>query len=488
MTTISNYINAAYPILAINTAEPDRAQQSIARELEGGGHKCYSWNIAGGLTDIESGEGISIDPGPMSPITWLTSTAQENSVLFVWNFNRFLPSIEVVQAIQNSRDILKSYGKCLVILSPDIVLPDIIEKSVQVIDFVLPDAEALEAILRSICTDAAVSYPGDADDLVQQAMGLISFQAENAFALALSSTGLNGFNKQIITDQKAQIVKANASLEIGTYKERFSDIGGLDVLKSFTKTTIASKLSRGVLLLGTPGVGKSLLAKALGNEVGLPVLSLDFGRLFGSLVGSSEQKTRDALAVIDACAPAVVFADEIDKGLSGAGSSGTTDSGTTSRVFGTFLTWLSDHTSQIYVIATANDITNLPVELLRAERWDALFYCDLPTEAERDVILSMYKKKFDIEDDSPIDTTGFSGAELKSICRIAKMLQVSLQEALKFVIPLSKSMSKKIEADREWADGRCIKASSSTPEKKKSSKKTRSISPKKQGGNFISSN
>jgi hypothetical protein len=488
MTSISNYINAAYPLIAINTAEPDRAQQSILKELEGGSHKCYSWNITGGLTDIESGEGISIDPGPMSPLDWLMRQAPENSVLFAWNFSRFFASVEIMQAIQNSRDVLKSYGKCLVILSPSVVLPVEIEKSVQVTDFTLPDKYALSVILQSICTDAGVQYPDDAPTLIQHALGLVAFQAENAFALALSSTGLQGFNRQVITDQKAQIVKANASLEIGHYKESFSDIGGMDVLKAFTKTTIASKLSRGVLLLGTPGVGKSLLAKALGNEVGLPVLSLDFGRLFGSLVGSSEQKTRDALAVIDACAPAVVFCDEIDKGLSGAGASGNTDSGTTNRVFGTFLTWLSDHTSQIFVIATANDISNLPVELLRAERWDALFYCDLPTESERDVILSMYKKKFDIEDDSPIDTTGFSGAELKSLCRIAKMLQVSLQESLKFVIPLSKSMSKKIEADREWADGRCIKASSSTPEKKKSSKKTRSISPTKQGGNFISSN
>jgi hypothetical protein len=484
MTTISNYINAAYPILAINTAEPDRAQQSIAKELEGGVHKAYSWSITGGLIDIESGEGINIDPGPMSPLTWLTTTAPENSVLFAWNFNRFLPSIEVVQAIQNSRDVLKSYGKCLVILSPDIVLPDIIEKSVQVIDFVLPDAEALEVILRSICTDADVVYPENAPALIQQALGLTSFECENAFALALSSTGLKSFNSDIIIQQKSQIVRKNSSLELGHYTETFDQIGGLQALKEFTLKTIGSKLSRGVVLLGLSGCGKSLTAKALGTESGLPVLSLDFGKLFGSLVGSSEQKTREALAVADAMSPCILLIEEAEKSLSSAGGSGNNDSGTSSRVFGAFLTWLNDHKTQVYTICTCNSIDNVPMEFLRSERFDGIFFVDFPTAEEAEVILEMYKKYFEVTGPAP-DISNWSPAEIRSLCRISAMMGISLQEASKYIVPLYKSQGEKIKKQREWAEGRCIPASSST---KKSSKKTRSISPKKQGGNFISSN
>jgi hypothetical protein len=483
MTTISNYINAAYPILAINTAEPDRAQQSIARELEGGGHKAYSWNITGGLTDTESGEGISIDPGPMSPITWLTSTAPENSVLFVWNFNKFLPSIEVVQAIQNSRDVLKSFGKCLVILAPDITLPDIIEKSVQIIDFTLPDKEALEVILRSICTDADVEYPENAPALIQQALGLTSFECENAFALALSSTGLKSFNSDIIIQQKSQIVRKNSSLELGSYTETFDQIGGLQALKEFTMKTIRSKLSRGVVLLGLSGCGKSLTAKALGNETGLPVLSLDFGKLFGSLVGSSEQKTREALAVADAMSPCILLIEEAEKSLSSAGGNGSSDGGTSSRVFGAFLTWLNDHKTQVYTICTCNSIDNVPMEFLRSERFDGIFFVDLPTAEEADVILDMYKKYYEVTGSAP-DISNWSPAEIRSLCRISAMMGISLQEASKYIVPLYKSQGEKIKKQREWAKGRCIPASSSTKTK---SKKTRSIS-KKQRGNFISSN
>jgi hypothetical protein len=484
MTTISNYINAAYPLLAINTAEPDRAQQSIVKELEGGGHKAYSWNITGGLTDLESGEGVNIDPGPMSPIDWLSSTAGENSVLFVWNMNRFLASIEVVQALQNARDIWKSYGKCLIMLSPDITLPDIIEKSVQVIDFTLPDAEALEAILRSICTDAGVEYPEKADTLIQQALGLTAYEAESAFALSLSSTGLQSFSSKVIIEQKSQIVRKNSSLELGCYTETFDQIGGLQALKEFTLKTIGSKLSRGVVLLGLSGCGKSLTAKALGNETGLPVLSLDFGKLFGSLVGSSEQKTREALAVADAMSPCILLCEEAEKSLSNAGGSTSSDGGTSSRVFGAFLTWLNDHKTQVYTICTCNSIDNVPMEFLRSERFDGIFFVDLPTAEEAEVILEMYKKHFGVTGPAPI-IENWSPAEIRSLCRVSAMMGISLQEASKYIVPLYKSQGEKIKSQREWAKGRCIPASSST---KKSSKKTRSISPKKQGGNFISSN
>ena len=487
MTTITNYINAAYPLLAISTSEPDRAEKTIASELQKDAHTCYRWDLSAGLSEMASGDIVSIDPGPLPPIAWLMSNAApESTVMFVHNFHKFLGSIEVLQALINSRDVLKSFAKAIVMVGPEITLPIELEKSVQLLDFELPDKDALAGILQSICSDASVQYPENAPDLIKQATGLTSFECENSLALSLSSTGLKGFDREVIIEAKSQIVKKNSSLELGHYKETFSDIGGLQNLKTFCLQTIKSPLSKGVLLLGSPGTGKSLFSKALGREAGLPVLSLDFGRLFGSLVGSSEQKTRECLAVVSAMAPVILFCDELERGMAGMnGSSG--DNGVGSRVLGTFLSWLNDRPPQIYVIGTANNISTLPPELLRAERWDSLFYVDLPVEEERNTILEMYKKEFNVEGEAP-DTTGFSGAELKSLARIAAMMNISLIEANKYVIPLSKSMGEDIKKQREWAKGRCIPASS-IPEKKKS-KKTRSIpTPKRSGGGqVISSN
>ena len=486
MTTISNYINAAYPLLAISTSEPDRAEKTIASELQEGGHTCYRWDLSAGLSEMIGGESVQIDPGPLAPIAWLMSNAApESTVMFVHNFHKFLGSIEVLQALINSRDVLKSYGKAIVMVGPEITLPPELEKSVQLLDFELPDKYALAGILQSICNDASVEYPQNATDLIKQATGLTAYEAESCFALSLSSTGLESFDRRIIIEAKTQIIRKNASLELSHFPEKFSDIGGLDVLKEFTKTTIASDLSRGVVLLGLSGCGKSMLAKALGNETGLPTLSLDMGKLFGSLVGSSEQKTREALAVASAMSPCILLVEEAEKSLSAAGGS-SNDSGTSGRVFGAFLTWLNDHKEQVYTICTCNSIDNIPMEFLRSERFDGIFFVDLPTAEEAEVILEMYKKQFDVTGPAP-DISNWSPAEVRSLCRVSKMMNCTLKDAAKYIVPLYKSQGEKIKKQREWAKGRCIPASSNT---RKKSQKTRSISSSKRpgGGQVISSN
>ena len=197
--------------------------------------------------------------------------------------------------------------------------------------------------------------------------------------------------------------------------------------------------------MGTPGTGKSHFAKGLGKALGLPTPGLDFGRMFGSLVGESEGRIREALAVVDAFSPCILFIDEIEKGLSGIQSSGSTDGGTGSRVFGTFLTWLNDHKSRVFVVATCNDVSKMPPEFLRAERWDAIFFVDLPTERERRIILDLYQKQYHVEGEPSHGLQGWSGAEIKSLCRIAAMMKCTLQEAERYVIPLCHSMADKIE-------------------------------------------
>jgi len=214
-----------------------------------------------------------------------------------------------------------------------------------------------------------------------------------------------------------------------------------------------------VLLLSPPGCGKSQFAKALGNETGRPTAVLDIGNLLGSLVGQSESNVRAALKLADAMAPCVLFCDEIEKALAGATSSGQTDSGVTARLFGTLLTWLNDHASDVFFIATANDVSKLPPEFARAERFDGVFFVDLPGADQRAAIWSIYQQHYGLNAKQVRpDDTNWTGAEIKSCCRLASLLDVPLVQAAQNVVPVAVTAGDKIEGLRQWASGRVLSA------------------------------
>ena len=211
------------------------------------------------------------------------------------------------------------------------------------------------------------------------------------------------------------------------------------------------------MLLSPPGCGKSQFCKALWREVGRPVLVLDVGSLMGSLVGQSEQRTRQALHTIDAMAPCVVMIDEVEKAFAGLGSQG--DSGVAARMFGTFLTWLNDHESDAFVVCTANDVSKLPPEFARSERFDAVFFLDLPDRAEKDAIWAIYRHQFGIPTAEPRpDDTDWTGAEIRACCRLAALLETSLTDAATNVVPVAVTAAESIARLRNWADGRCLSA------------------------------
>jgi SpoVK/Ycf46/Vps4 family AAA+-type ATPase len=255
-------------------------------------------------------------------------------------------------------------------------------------------------------------------------------------------------------------LKKNNLLTLHRGGERFDDLGGLASLKNFCRRALRPDRRvnpRGVLLLGVAGTGKSCFARALGNETGRPTLLLDVGALYGSLVGATEQNVRQALRVIDAMAPCVAFIDEIEKALAGVGSSG--DSGVATRLFGTLLTYLSDHESDVFVIATSNDISKLPPEFTRAERWDACYFLDLPTSPEKDLIWAQYRRLYAIpESQVRPDDTSWTGAEIKSCCRLAALLDVTLTQAAHNVVPVAVTAAEQVERLRTWASGRCLSA------------------------------
>lgn len=212
-------------------------------------------------------------------------------------------------------------------------------------------------------------------------------------------------------------------------------------------------------MLGVPGTGKSAFARSLGAETGRPTLILDIGALLGSLVGQTEQNIRQALRVADAMAPAILFCDEIDKALAGVTGSGKGDSGVSARLFGTLLTWLNDRTSDVYVVATCNDISRLPPEFARSERFDAVFFLDLPTAIERQAIWNLYLPQFELDtrQTRPTDE-GWTGAEVRACCRLAALLDLPLVEAARYIVPVSATAAESVERLRSWASGRCLSA------------------------------
>jgi SpoVK/Ycf46/Vps4 family AAA+-type ATPase len=263
---------------------------------------------------------------------------------------------------------------------------------------------------------------------------------------------------------KAGALKKSGLLGLHRGGESFDQLGGLDNLKAFCLRAMRRQRNpkhrpRGVLLLSPPGCGKSQFAKSLGNETGRPTLTLDVGSLLGSLVGQSEQNMRQALKIADAMAPCVLFCDEIEKALSGVASSGQTDSGVSARLFGNLLSWLNDHTSDVFFIGTCNDISKLPPEFARAERFDAVFFIDLPTSQQRETIWRIYLDAFELDADQerPNDDR-WTPAEIRACCRLAALLDVPLAQAAQNIVPITATAGESVQRLRNWAGGRCLDA------------------------------
>jgi ATPase family associated with various cellular activities (AAA) len=462
---LSEYVRAAFSGIWVQTHEQDDALVEIAQLARQDDWRLASWDIDKGLklNGIES-DAVTSANDPLSAIKSLNALATPDgtALLVLRNFHRFLGSAEIVQALDTAISKGKQERTFIVILSPVIQIPVELERQFVVIEHDLPGRDQLEQIARSIATEPGDLPEGDDLGLVlDAAAGLTRMEAENAFSLSLVRHGK--VVPETLWELKTGMLKKSGLLSLHRGGEKFADLGGLDALKSFSRKALTGGRrgpgvrARGVLLLGVPGTGKSALAKSLGNETGRPTLILDVGSLMGSLVGQTEERTRQALKIVDAMAPCVLFIDEIEKAL--AGSSGQTDSGVGARMFGTFLTWLSDHESDVFVVATSNDISKLPPEFSRAERWDGTFFIDLPGRREKDMIWEMYSRKFGLSlDQHRPDDRDWTGAEIRSACRLSALLDVPLVEAAMNVVPVAVTAGESVEKLRNWASGRCLSA------------------------------
>lgn len=457
---ITNYLKAGYPAIYIVTQEAERAMRSInAKDW-----KSFSWDCLRGVTDLESGRIIEDVLDPLGALKWLCG--QSDSILIVQNFHHFMGSVEIIQEIQNSMPIWKAQGACLVIAGPQITLPQEVDKYFTLLDFNLPALEDLRTIQEELGQSVNVEVNIEA---VEAARGLTEFEAETAFALSLVVQ--KKFCPKIITEQKMQMIRRTGLMEFWP-PVPIDQVGGLDLFKQYITNRMKAfepgnnhlPKPKAVLLVGIPGTGKSLSCKAAASILGWPLIRLDISALKGSLVGESERQIRQATTTIDAFGKAVVWLDELDKVFSGVKSSGHTDGGTTSSMFGHFLVWMQETTSPILIMATANNIAQLPPEFLRAGRFDAMFFVDIPTSEERCQIIEIMNARYgtSIADTYTEKLSGWTGAEIEQLAKDS--LFDGLEAALENIVPISKTMKEDITALREWAKTRARRANVSDDE------------------------
>ena len=389
---------------------------------------------------------------------------------------------------------LKSSSKTIILLGPVLNIPTELEKEITVVDFSLPTrdelSDQLAAIVETVHKHDSMSVDLDRRQqarLVQACLGLTGDEAANAIAKAIIQAGgrLDRDAVEAVTEEKQQIIRKSGLLEYYRSDERLAGVGGLDILKEWLRKRVRAfgeearafglPEPKGILLVGVQGCGKSLVAKSVANSWRLPVLRLDVGRLFSSLVGSSEENLRGAIRLAESIAPVVLWVDEIEKGFSGVGSSNVSDAGTAARVFASFITWLQEKRAPVFVIATANTVHQLPPELVRKGRFDEIFFVDLPDAAERADIWRIHLAKRHRDPDAfdlqtlAMASDGLSGAEIEQAViaglyeafdQTRPLEMADLLDVLQETVPLSLMMQEEIDALRAWARRRARPASS----------------------------
>ena len=487
-TELETLIRARYPIIYVVSWEEKRVEEALRAITKARNKKMYQWTVTQGMVLNP----LNRDEATRDPLAALdfVMESRDQAVFLLKDFHPFLNDTSLVRRLRDLTYALKTSYKTLVLLSPVLKLPPELEKEITVVDYALPSLEDLGRLLDSIIESVRANpqvqtqlTTEEREQVLQAALGLTATEAENVFAKSLVER--RKFDTDVILSEKEQIIRKSAILEYYRTSEAFADVGGLDLLKDWMdKRTVAFTekardyglpAPKGILILGVQGCGKSLSSKAIASLWKLPLLRMDVGKIFGGIVGQSEENIRKAIRVAESTAPNIVWIDELEKGFSGTQSSGISDGGTTARVFGTFLAWLQDKTAPCFVVATANDVSALPPELLRKGRFDEIFFVDLPDEPERIDIFSIHLKKrrrdpalFDLKALAKA-TNGYSGAEIEQAIIAAMydafnqdrdILTDDILKAARQSIPLSETMKEKIDILRFWAETRARPASS----------------------------
>jgi AAA+ superfamily predicted ATPase/predicted nucleic acid-binding protein len=482
------YLRSRFTLLILKTNEEERAVALLKKLCENTQRTCVSWDISDHFIWITDNYGSP--PNARDPLSALEQIEKfddnQNAIFILKDFHDAWENPQIKRKLRNLSQKLKFTKKSIVVTTPSPKLPPELKDEAVIIEFPLPTHLELETVLSSLTTMPEVKVNLTSmgrEKLVQAALGLTAAQSQRVFAKAIVKNGvLDDRDIDLITEEKKQVIRESQALEFYAVTETPDDVGGLGILKEWLRLrekafsqearNYGLPAPKGIALIGIPGTGKSLTAKMIGGLWRLPLLRLDVGAIFGSLVGESEERARHALNLAETVAPCVLWIDEIEKALAHGGS----DSGTSTRVFGTILTWMQEKNVPVFVVATANDIKSLPPELLRRGRFDEIFFLDLPTEKERQEIFNVHlQKRGRIPQDYDVEllaknSEGYVGAEIEQAIIDAmytgfndqkrEFTSEDILNALQRQVPLSISQRENIDALRRWLlEGRAQSAS-----------------------------
>ena len=492
--SLDTLVRARYPFVYLVSWEEQRVDTILGELARRHGKQLVEWSATRGLRRTGGARATYQIEAVTKPVETLQAIGKvtDPSLVVLKDFHPYVDDPLVVRALRELSHELENSYSTLILLSPILKIPVELEKDITVLDVPLPDFHELLELLRGIAkvlkekgTAEVHLDRNDVEQLVRAALGLTLNEAENAFARAIATDDrLDAEDIQLVLEEKRQVIRKSGLLEYYPTDQDLTGVGGLEYLKTWLDRRTAAfgdearqfglPEPKGLLLLGVQGCGKSLTAKAIASHWRMPLLRLDMGRIFGSLMGSSEDNIRRAIKTAEGVAPVVLWIDEIEKGLAGSRSSGETDGGTGARVFASLLTWMQEKAAPVFVVATANSIKDLPPELLRKGRFDEIFFIDLPSQAERAEIFGIHLRRrkrdplaFDIPRLAQL-AIGFSGAEIEQAI-IAGLYQAfeerrsleqgHIEAALTETRPLSTTMAEDITALREWAATRARLAS-----------------------------
>lgn len=493
---LDRLIRARYTLLYVVTWEEDRAMAILLDLAEKQRKSLYEWSITNGLRCAYGAGGQGSGSRTRDPLQMLNEILQKEgpAIYVLKDFHAYLETPEMIRQVRDLGSALAPTKKTLVFLSPVLKLPRELEKDMTILDLPLPTYDELNQLLDdSIGRPTSARKfqvrlrPRDRDALIKAAQGLTMKEAENAFAQAIVRDNvLDAQDIAAVVSEKRQVIRKSGLLEYYDVAADLADVGGMDILKDWLKKRVrafsddARKYGlpqpRGILLMGVQGCGKSLVAKTIARQWQLPLLRMDMSMIFQGYIGSSEQNMRNATKTAESLAPVVLWIDEIEKAFAGVEGSGSSDAGTTARVVGTFLTWVQEKTSAVFVVATANEVRDLPPELLRKGRLDEIFFVDLPRSRERAEIFAIHlhkirrePMKFDLHELVKA-SSGFSGAEIEqaviaglheSFFDNRELETRDILKAIHDTVPLSQTMRERIDELRMWARDRARPVTSS---------------------------
>lgn len=436
---LASYIDALYPIIYINHFDFKVIDEIISDIADN--RKIIEYNNGLGIVNFEN-------KAPMKEcdlrgfLQLVMDDGYENPTLVVLkDVHAQLNNPEIISLLKyiSERNLYnESYNESVFIVSSKLQIPEELEDFITVFDISLPTVREIVDIMTEFKEDLHIEISDDVlNEISLSFKGLNEFQIKQILNLAYQDGGcLDSDDKQLILRQKEQLIKKAGLLEIVPVNESVEDIGGSENLKEwlYKKERIFNQLDKaikfgvdipkGIMIVGMPGCGKSLAAKATAKLFEIPLVRLDVGRLLGKYIGESEDNMRRALLLSEAISPCVLWIDEIEKAFSGVGGSGG-GSDVTTRLFGQFLTWMQEKENTVYIVATANDISKIPPEFLRKGRFDELFYVDFPNDEERRKIIEIHLKKRgkwnkDLDIISIVKMTeGYNGADLEAIVKEA---------------------------------------------------------------------